>query len=208
LGGIQGLVNTRNSFSKYCLQYSPVPVITVRPTEKRNKKKEKRANDSSRKTYFSMLASSDGKHEADSEGTSPFELEDKISADEEASQVAKALGLPAKFDPTIKPLNHPFLPRTSSRASSPQPPPSPPENRRVVNAQASQAGNDSDEEEEEDEEGDFEVMSGEQALNEQQKLAQLHKMEVGEAAALKMGVDDEDDDDDDTTQAHAGASVS
>jgi len=39
LGGLQGLVNTRNSFSKYCLQYSPVPVVVVRPTEKPSKRR-------------------------------------------------------------------------------------------------------------------------------------------------------------------------
>ncbi|MEX1653228.1 hypothetical protein ABZ960_08635 [Streptomyces pseudovenezuelae] len=55
LGGIQGLVNNRNSFSKYCLQYSPVPVVVVRPTDKRLKKKAKRTNDSNRQTYLGML---------------------------------------------------------------------------------------------------------------------------------------------------------
>ncbi|KAK2681608.1 UspA [Fusarium oxysporum f. sp. vasinfectum] len=114
LGGLQGLVNTRNSFSKYCLQYSPVPVVVVRPTEKRIKKKAKRANDSARQTYVSMLAANAGKHEADSEASSIYELEVHNSPDEEAHQVARALGLPASFDPTIKPLNHSQIPNRRS----------------------------------------------------------------------------------------------
>jgi nucleotide-binding universal stress UspA family protein len=205
LGGIQGLVNTRNSFSKYCLQYSPVPVIIVRPTEKRNKKKEKRANDASRRTYLGMLAATRGKHEADSEASSAYTLEAKISADEEAHQVAKVLGLPASFDPTIKPLSPSLMaPRTGSRASSPGPSPAPsPESTRLVNPRA-----ESDDDDDDDDDDEFEVMTGEHALDKQQKLDQLHKMEVGEAAALKMRVDneEEDDDDDDPPGRSAGGS--
>ncbi|KAF3344524.1 putative membrane protein [Verticillium dahliae VDG2] len=103
LGGLQGLVNTRNSFSKYCLQYSPIPVVVVRPTEKREKKKSKRLNDTERRTYVRMLSATGGKHEADSEKSSLYEVEVKYSADEEAHQVAKVLGLPASFDPTAMP---------------------------------------------------------------------------------------------------------
>ncbi|KAJ3478260.1 hypothetical protein NLG97_g8629 [Lecanicillium saksenae] len=192
LGGIQGLVNNRNSFSKYCLQYSPVPVVVVRPTEKRIKKKVKRANDSSRQTYLSMLSATLGKHEADSETSSTYELETQISADEEAHQVAKVLGLPAKFDPTIKPINpHDYL-----RARSPAPSTSTarePQSPNLGDVSPSSALNSEDEEEEED--GEFEVVSGDQALNQQQKLEQLHKMEVGEAQALRQGVDVEEDED-------------
>lgn len=193
LGGIQGLVNNRNSFSKYCLQYSPVPVVVVRPTEKRIKKKVKRANDASRQTYLSMLSATLGKHEADSETSSTYELETQISADEEAHQVAKVLGLPAKFDPTIKPMHIPGdYPRARSpaasvlRTSEPQSP-------NPGDVSPSSALNSEDEEEEED--GEFEVVSGVQALNQQQKLAQLHKMEVGEAQALRQGVDVEEEED-------------
>ncbi|KAJ6782059.1 hypothetical protein PWT90_10576 [Aphanocladium album] len=192
LGGIQGLVNNRNSFSKYCLQYSPVPVVVVRPTEKRIKKKVKRANDSSRQTYLGMLSATLGKHEADSETSSTYELETQISADEEAHQVAKVLGLPAKFDPTIKPINpHDYL-RTRSPApstSTAREPQSP----NLGDVSPSSALNSEDEEEEED--GEFEVVSGVQALTQQQKLEQLHKMEVGEAQALRQGVDVEEDED-------------
>ena len=63
--GVQGFLVNRSSFSKYCLQYSPVPVVVVRPTEKREKKKLKRTGDPSRQSYVSMLLGH--KHEADSE---------------------------------------------------------------------------------------------------------------------------------------------
>ncbi|KEY69041.1 hypothetical protein S7711_03340 [Stachybotrys chartarum IBT 7711] len=208
LGGIQGLVNTRNSFSKYCLQYSPVPVIIVRPTEKRIKKKTKRANDATRRTYVAMLAASDGVHEADSDGRVNYQLESNITAEEEAHQVAKELGLPASFDPTIKPLQ--YTPPTKVR----------PQERRALTPSSTQTGADSDSESE-DEDGGFEAVSGQEALQNQQnverqqKLEALHKMEVGEAAALRMPVNDDSDDDDDEddhanaqAQAQAGAGVS
>lgn len=205
LGGIQGLMNTRNSFSKYCLQYSPVPVVVVRPTEKRIKKKAKRANDASRQTYIGMLSATQGRHEADSEASSTYELEVKISADEEAHQVAKVLGLPAKFDPTIRPLATKQQPRTRSRSPNHavRQVAESPESQRTVNM-ASVAG-DSDEDEEE-EDGEFEVMSGLQALEEQKKAEQLHKMELGEAAALKMRVDNDDESDSDDSNEQKGAS--
>lgn len=246
LGGLHGLVNTRNSFSKYCLQYSPVPVVVVRPTEKRNKKKERRAADSTRKTYARMLAATNGKHEADSDTASTYDLEVQISADEEAHQVAKVLGLPASFDPTIKPLAQATATKRLSATSSPQvsttnlvPPTSTPaaaeaaastdassaapgdtdkvsgddDKRQVAEGTATTvvvdeakmpeigSGNsessDGDDDDEDDggDEGEFEVMSGQEALD-QQKLEQLHKMEVGEAAALRMKVDSDDDEDD------------
>lgn len=205
LGGIQGLVNTRNSFSKYCLQYSPVPVVVVRPTDKRIKKKEKRAADSTRQTYARMLAATHGRHEADSDASSAYDLEVQISADEEAHQVAKVLGLPASFDPTIKPLTptHRRAPKQSAA--------------RANQATATGDGNEKDNDDEDresvapttpgnsdssdsEDEGDeaeevFEVVSGQQALD-QQKMEQLHKMEVGEAAALRMKVDSDEESDD------------
>ncbi|KAG5916826.1 hypothetical protein E4U42_007477 [Claviceps africana] len=192
LGGIQGLVNSRNSFSKYCLQYSPVPVVVVRPTEKRIKKKVKRANDTNRQTYASMLAFNNGLHEANSETSSTYELEPQNSPDEEAHQVAKVLGLPAAFDPTIKPLRDSMLPR--SRPPSPSPAYSGTPDRQAVRSPSSAAGDTEEEEEEEEEE--FDVMEGRDMLDQQQKLKHLHNMEVGEAAALKMGVDDEEEESD------------
>jgi hypothetical protein len=34
LVGFYGLGSNQNSFSKWCLQYSPIPVVIVRPPEK------------------------------------------------------------------------------------------------------------------------------------------------------------------------------
>ncbi len=194
LGGIQGLVNNRNSFSKYCLQYPPVPVVVVRPTEKRIKKKAKRTNDSTRQTYLGMLSATLGKHEADSEASSLYELETQISADEEAHQVAKVLGLPAAFDPTIKPVNPNDLLRARSPAGASSRRTSEGSTGSALQEEVSPNSAMNSEDEDEDD-GVFEVMSGTQALDQQQKLEQLHKMEVGEAAALRMGVDDEDEED-------------
>ncbi|KAL2169753.1 hypothetical protein VTG60DRAFT_5649 [Thermothelomyces hinnuleus] len=210
LGGIQGLMNARNSFSKYCLQYSPIPVVVVRPDDKRLKKKEKRSQDPTRQSYAAMLAYNSGKHEADSDTGSVYEFERSISADEEAHQVAAAIGLPARFDPTIKP----YVPRgahnrrtsplglSSERTASLSPPPTPP---------AAESG----EEESGDDDDEFEVeaVSGEQlaagarkqtGLEEQKE--RLHAMEVGEAAALlKSGQSKEleEDEDDDESQDKA-----
>ncbi|KAF4979059.1 hypothetical protein FZEAL_4669 [Fusarium zealandicum] len=206
LGGLQGLVNTRNSFSKYCLQYSPVPVVVVRPTEKRMKKKTKRANDSSRQTYLSMLSATSGKHEADSEASSTYELEVHNSPDEEAHQVARALGLPASFDPTIKPINHGQLlyPRSPGPAGNTTVDEAPleEENQRVVKDPANQDA-ESDDDDDDDDSAEFEVITGLQALD-QQKMEQLHKMEVGEAAAFKMKVDESDDEEEAQSSAQKG----
>lgn len=194
LGGIQGLVNNRNSFSKYCLQYSPVPVVVVRPTEKRIKKKVKRANDATRQTYLGMLAATNGKHEADSEASSTYELEVQISPDEEAHQVAKVLGLPAAFDPTIKPIVSSLLrPRSPAPQAAPRLDSSP--RSAALESPAVSAPNSEEDEEEED--GEFEVMSGTEALDQQQKAETLHKMEQGEAAALRMAVDEDEEEDED-----------
>ncbi|MCJ1339140.1 hypothetical protein MMC09_004429 [Bachmanniomyces sp. S44760] len=53
LGGLQGLLP--GSVSKYCLQSSPVPVIVVRPSAKREKKRRKRLADPSRRSYMDIL---------------------------------------------------------------------------------------------------------------------------------------------------------
>lgn len=195
LGGIQGLVNTRNSFSKYCLQYSPVPVVVVRPTEKRNKKKEKRAHDVARQTYVSMLASTNGKHEADSDSSHHYDLETQFSADEEAHQVAKVLGLPASFDPTIKPLNH-IATRTLRPSTVPLQMTEVPEDGPAASTRRPSAGSESSDSEDEEGEADFDVVPGENLLN-QHKMEKIHEMEVGEAAALRRRVEEDDDSDDD-----------
>jgi len=57
LGGLQGLLP--GSVSKYCLQHSPVPVIVVRPSSKRDKKKAKRKADPGRRIYQDILQQSE-----------------------------------------------------------------------------------------------------------------------------------------------------
>lgn len=215
LGGIQGLMNTRNSFSKYCLQYSPVPVVVVRPDDKRLKKKEKRIHDPSRQSYAAMLAYNDGKHEADSDASSLYEMEKNISPDEEAHRVAAAIGLPAAFDPTIKPYepNKPRYRRTSP-PSAPSPTAAGPSS--VSPSRTTQANESGDEDTgEEEDEYEIEAVSGDQLLAadgrtklalEREQKKRLHAMEVGEAAALlKSGQsgkskDSDDEDEEDDTQ--------
>ncbi|KAK6353209.1 hypothetical protein TWF696_005191 [Orbilia brochopaga] len=53
LGGFQGLLP--GSVSKYCLQHSPVPVIVVRPNDKRERKKRKRQDNPARRTYMDIM---------------------------------------------------------------------------------------------------------------------------------------------------------
>ncbi|GBF66674.1 universal stress protein A family protein [Trichophyton mentagrophytes] len=60
LKGMQGLLP--GSVSKYCLQQSPIPVIVVRPSSKREKKKQKRlAADPARKSYSQFLKMSESR---------------------------------------------------------------------------------------------------------------------------------------------------
>ncbi|KAK4189540.1 hypothetical protein QBC35DRAFT_136699 [Podospora australis] len=225
LGGIQGLMNTRNSFSKYCLQYSPIPVVVVRPDDKRAKKKEKRTHDPSRKDYSSRLKYNNGRHEADSETTSVYELEKSLDPDEEAHRVAAAIGLPARFDPTIKPYTGPGS-ASNSRRSSPSALPSPAIATASVSpspaAPRSESGDEDGEDDDNndddsgDDEDEFEVTSGQQLLQgarkqtelvkEQEQKKRLHDMEVGEAAALLKSQKqlEEEEDDDDSQERTAG----
>ena len=71
---MQGLLP--GSVSKYCLQQSPIPVVVVRPSTKREKKKKKRLADPTRRSYDTNVA--------------------KLPADE-AAAVAEAVGLPRHF---------------------------------------------------------------------------------------------------------------
>lgn len=205
----------RNSFSKYCLQYSPVPVVVVRPDEKRQKKREKRDNDPEKRSYRQMLQANKGVHEADSETAIDWQIESKLSADEEAGKVAKALGLPAKFDPTLRRYK-PERQRSSLSVTTTLG-----DTGRLVSTPiatpTASAANSEDEgsgDEEEEGEGDFEVTNGarllqaqklelEEQQKEQEQKERLHEMEVGEAAALlkhkpeEMDEEEEDDDEDD-----------
>lgn len=238
LGGFQGLVASRNSFSKYCLQYSPVPVVVVRPDEKRQKKKDKRDTDPEKQSYRQMLQSNQGIHEADIHTPSAWEVESKLSADEEAGKVARALGLPAKFDPTLKPYKFTRQRSTLSVSTSLGGDTEP--GRLVadlgVTPTASAANSDDEADASGDEDdGEFEVESGAKILQmqkkelkaqlaaeqeEQKKKDRLHKMEMGEGAALlkhkptELESDDEADaeeqvvaDDDDEDDEDGGAAA-
>jgi hypothetical protein len=78
LGGFQGLLP--GSVSKYCLQHSPVPVIVVRPTSKRDKARSKRANDPDRQGYRDILAKSESLIDVDSPRNSFFANDDEALA--------------------------------------------------------------------------------------------------------------------------------
>jgi hypothetical protein len=65
--------------SKYCLQHSPVPVIVVRPTSKRDKAKSKRTNDPDRQGYREILAKSESLPEFNSPRNSFFANEDEAA---------------------------------------------------------------------------------------------------------------------------------
>ncbi|KAG9235532.1 hypothetical protein BJ875DRAFT_440287 [Amylocarpus encephaloides] len=204
LGGVQGLVSNRNSFSKWCLQYSPVPVVVVRPTEKRIKKKSKRGQDPTRQDYARILRES-GINEHETEGGSKIiGLEISNTPDVEAHAVAAALGLPAAFDPTLKPIAFPGSSALrkvesgtsditsvspDSRSASPQAVFKSPKSANLESP--GQSGDEySDGEGVSDDEGEFEAVSAQSLLAnradrpEFEKRKKLHDMEVGEAAAL------------------------
>lgn len=94
LKGVHSLLP--GSVSKYCLQQSPIPVIVVRPSPKREKKKKKRRADPTRKSYNQIINLSEQRGSRIFDASSS--TEDGISKlpDEEAA-VAEALGLPASY---------------------------------------------------------------------------------------------------------------
>ncbi|EEB05632.1 usp family protein [Schizosaccharomyces japonicus yFS275] len=61
LSGFQSLLSP-GSISKFCLQKSPIPVIVVRPDRKRQRSKNKRMKDPSRKSYVDILEKSVRSH--------------------------------------------------------------------------------------------------------------------------------------------------
>lgn len=104
LTGYQGLLSS-GSVSKYCLQYSPVPVIVVRPSSKREAKKRKRLRDPSRTGYRDILDKSDeaprgrGGHLLDPQNRLSAadmgalgQLDAAHDPDHEARMVAEAIG--------------------------------------------------------------------------------------------------------------------
>ncbi|EAS29131.1 universal stress protein family domain-containing protein [Coccidioides immitis RS] len=92
LGGMQGLLP--GSVSKYCLQQSPIPVIVVRPSQKREKKKQKRLADPSRRSYNQIMRLSQGKGDHLFDTTSASSSTSRLPEPEEAAAVAEAIGPP------------------------------------------------------------------------------------------------------------------
>lgn len=106
LTGYQGLLSS-GSVSKYCLQYSPVPVIVVRPSSKRESKKRKRLQDPTRRSYRDILDKSEdaprgrGGHLLDERNRMSImgsdlgvlgKLQGDNDPDAEARRVAEAIG--------------------------------------------------------------------------------------------------------------------
>lgn len=213
LGGFQGLVSNRNSFSKWCLQYSPVPVVVVRPTEKRMKKKKKRNADPTRQDYIRILRDSGiDEHETDA-GTKHSKFEEANHPDVEAHAVAAAVGLGGGFDTALPPysIDHdqtlpnvdwsrsdivaavgrlspeyaPFSPGLQVKPNKPARLESP-----AASGDESSARDDDEDYDEDDDEGEFETISGHALLSNADdvpgvdKRQRLHEMEMAEAAAL------------------------
>nr|POE78604.1 universal stress protein a family protein c25b2.10 [Quercus suber] len=109
LTGYHGLLSS-GSVSKYCLQYSPVPVIVVRPSGKRESKKRKRLQDPQRTGYRDILDKSedaprgrgghllDDRHRMSLMGAELGALGElgPGDPDEEARKVAEAIGYHAR----------------------------------------------------------------------------------------------------------------
>ncbi|KAJ5811190.1 UspA [Penicillium robsamsonii] len=94
LKGVHSLLP--GSVSKYCLQQSPIPVIVVRPSPKREKKKKKRRADPTRRSYNHILEMSEQRG-SQIFGASPSTDSSTSKLPDEEAAVAEALGLPASY---------------------------------------------------------------------------------------------------------------
>ncbi|KAJ5963660.1 uncharacterized protein N7479_003536 [Penicillium vulpinum] len=94
LKGVHSLLP--GSVSKYCLQQSPIPVIVVRPSPKREKKKKKRRADPTRRSYNHILEMSE-RRGSQIFGASPSTDSSTSKLPDEEAAVAEALGLPATY---------------------------------------------------------------------------------------------------------------
>lgn len=94
LKGVHSLLP--GSVSKYCLQQSPIPVIVVRPSPKREKKKKKRRADPTRRSYNQILEMSEQRGSQIFSASASNDSSTSKLPDEEAA-VAEALGLPASY---------------------------------------------------------------------------------------------------------------
>ena len=116
LGGFQGLLP--GSVSKYCLQHSPVPVIVVRPSSKRDKARVKRQLDPGRHTYKDLLGKTAGGHFLDHDHLNNFIAEEtQPASDDEAAAVAAAIG----FKPPVEasPLSQIHTPPAETESKTP-----------------------------------------------------------------------------------------
>jgi hypothetical protein len=95
---MQGLLP--GSVSKYCLQQSPIPVIVVRPSTKRMKKKKKRLANPSRRNYDSILEKARAGYSLDKTNRNSIVGPLPVATDQEAAAVAKAIGVPKHFEAT------------------------------------------------------------------------------------------------------------
>lgn len=133
LTGYQGLLSS-GSVSKYCLQYSPVPVIVVRPSSKRESKKRKRLQDPSRTGYRDILDKSEdaprglGSHLLDKKNRYSItgadlgplgHLSGPNDPDEEARRVAEAIGYRGARASTVGAERSSSHPPETTRVSSP-----------------------------------------------------------------------------------------
>jgi hypothetical protein len=197
---MQGMWNTRHSFSKYCLEKSTVPVVVVRPEDVRSKKKDKRARDPSRNSYARMLSATNGVHESDVvDDHLLLSAVTQLSSDDEASQVAKALCLPAEFDPVVRSIaarNVKATRDTPAIVIGQAPDEADGADAGAEEARARKApgiindsrdddddNDDNDDDDDDDDDGDD--GPGAEPEPDTAKLVKLHEMEVGEAAALR-----------------------
>ena len=102
LASVVSLFGNRNSFSKWCLQFSPIPVVVVRPPEKREKKRKKREMDPDRQDYAKLLRDSGlENHEiantAEKDSQQTYEVSNNPEV--EAAAVAAALCNPPGLTP-------------------------------------------------------------------------------------------------------------
>lgn len=119
LGGMQGLLP--GSVSKYCLQQSPIPVIVVRPSTKRLKKKKKRMANPSRRNYDSILEKARDGYSLDKSGRNSVVGPLPSATDQEAALVAKAIGVPKDFEAAPLPRVVSSKSDATERSASPGP---------------------------------------------------------------------------------------
>jgi hypothetical protein len=118
------------------LQHSPVPVIVVRPTSKREKKKKKRQADPNRRGYLDILeksAAGSGKagHVLDRSSGDSMADEQLPVSEGEALAVAKAVGLGPGFEAALQAAHDAQAARLESSAS-PSPADSPEDELKAV----------------------------------------------------------------------------